>query len=113
MKYAKWKAVDITKAFKEGRTPAPGPPGGGPDLQQQKSEENNHNVQNVNSLFYNDPFPFVPTSSSSAATTTEPPPSSDNDPFPLFPPAPTQDQPKPSSDNSVTGTFPNIQNLVS
>jgi vacuolar protein sorting-associated protein VTA1 len=28
IKYAKWKAADIAKAFKEGRTPVPGPPGG-------------------------------------------------------------------------------------
>ncbi|KAJ8489379.1 hypothetical protein ONZ45_g13604 [Pleurotus djamor] len=27
IKYAKWKAVDITKAFREGRQPTPGPPG--------------------------------------------------------------------------------------
>lgn len=27
-KYAKWKATDISKALKEGRTPVPGPPGG-------------------------------------------------------------------------------------
>ena len=31
-KYAKWKAADIIKAFKEGRTPVPGPPGGDPNL---------------------------------------------------------------------------------
>ncbi|CAD6886364.1 unnamed protein product [Tilletia controversa] len=28
IKYAKWKAADIAKAFKEGRTPVAGPPGG-------------------------------------------------------------------------------------
>ncbi|KDN40507.1 DUF605-domain-containing protein, partial [Tilletiaria anomala UBC 951] len=28
VKYAKWKAGDIAKAFREGRTPQPGPPGG-------------------------------------------------------------------------------------
>ncbi len=110
MKYAKWKAVDITKALKEGRTPMPGPLGGEPALQQPGFEENN---QDVNNLHDNDPFPSAQISSDSAATTTEPPPSSDNDPFPLFPSAPTQDQPKPSSNNSVTGTFPNVQNLVS
>ncbi|KAF9225461.1 DUF605-domain-containing protein [Gyrodon lividus] len=27
LKYAKWKAADIAKAFREGRQPAPGPPG--------------------------------------------------------------------------------------
>ncbi|KAJ3279342.1 hypothetical protein HK104_001544 [Borealophlyctis nickersoniae] len=28
IRYAKWKAADIIKAIKEGRTPTPGPPGG-------------------------------------------------------------------------------------
>ncbi|KAL0088430.1 Vta1 like-domain-containing protein [Phycomyces blakesleeanus] len=28
IKYAKWKAADIMKALREGRTPVPGPPGG-------------------------------------------------------------------------------------
>ncbi|KAJ3036196.1 hypothetical protein HDV00_002992 [Rhizophlyctis rosea] len=34
IRYAKWKAADIIKALKEGRTPVPGPPGGEPQEQQ-------------------------------------------------------------------------------
>ncbi|ETS62865.1 hypothetical protein PaG_02623 [Moesziomyces aphidis] len=33
IKYAKWKAADIAKAFKEGRRPTPGPAGGDPKLE--------------------------------------------------------------------------------
>ncbi|CBQ71857.1 conserved hypothetical protein [Sporisorium reilianum SRZ2] len=33
IKYAKWKAADIAKAFKEGRKPEPGPAGGDPKLE--------------------------------------------------------------------------------
>ncbi len=33
IKYAKWKAADIAKAFKEGRKPTPGPAGGDPKLE--------------------------------------------------------------------------------
>ncbi|CDS82074.1 uncharacterized protein SPSC_02894 [Sporisorium scitamineum] len=33
IKYAKWKAADIAKAFKEGRKPQPGPAGGDPKLE--------------------------------------------------------------------------------
>ncbi|KAF6144954.1 hypothetical protein GIB67_013305 [Kingdonia uniflora] len=32
LKYAEWKAADISKAIKEGRKPEPGPPGGDEDL---------------------------------------------------------------------------------
>ncbi|KAI8374751.1 Vta1 like-domain-containing protein [Radiomyces spectabilis] len=34
IKYAKWKATDIMKALREGRTPTPGPPGGMEDPEQ-------------------------------------------------------------------------------
>lgn len=41
-KYAKWKATDILKAFKEGRTPAPGGYGedASADTEEEKEEEN-------------------------------------------------------------------------
>ena len=31
-RYAAWKAADIRKAVREGRTPTPGPPGDGGDV---------------------------------------------------------------------------------
>ncbi|RIA85393.1 Vta1 like-domain-containing protein [Glomus cerebriforme] len=96
IKYAKWKAVDITKALKEGRTPVPGPPGGEPALQQQESEENNQKFPGIDQL------PSAQTTSGPTTIVTNPPPSSDNDPFPLFPSAPVHN-------NSV----PNVQDLVS
>lgn len=33
IKYAKWKAADIMKALREGRTPTAGPPGGEPEAE--------------------------------------------------------------------------------
>ncbi|GAA6004707.1 hypothetical protein JCM11491_002202 [Sporobolomyces phaffii] len=33
IKYSKWKAADLAKAFREGRTPVPGPAGGLPDTE--------------------------------------------------------------------------------
>lgn len=38
IKYAKWKAADIGKALREGRTPAPGPPGWDPAEEQQAQD---------------------------------------------------------------------------
>ena len=37
-KYAKWKAADIAKAFREGRKPEPGPPGGDPKAEEASIE---------------------------------------------------------------------------
>ncbi|SAM80467.1 uncharacterized protein UBRO_02439 [Ustilago bromivora] len=38
IKYSKWKAADIAKAFKEGRKPTPGPAGGDPKEEEAKLE---------------------------------------------------------------------------
>lgn len=40
-KYAAWKAADISKALKEGKTPVPGPPGGDNDISSPNSEPSN------------------------------------------------------------------------
>ncbi|GBB88892.1 hypothetical protein RclHR1_01550026 [Rhizophagus clarus] len=93
IKYAKWKAIEITKALKEGRTPVPGPPGGEPAEQKPEYEENNQSFPGV------DQFPLAQTTPDQ---TISGPPSSNNDNFPIFPAAPT-------NNNSV----PNVQDLVS
>lgn len=40
IKYSKWKAADIAKAFREGRTPVPGPAGGLPPAEEEAPAEN-------------------------------------------------------------------------
>ncbi|GAA5851462.1 hypothetical protein JCM5353_002575 [Sporobolomyces roseus] len=40
IKYSKWKATDIAKAFREGRTPVPGPAGGLPEVEDPAVEVN-------------------------------------------------------------------------
>ncbi|GAA5892989.1 Vta1p [Sporobolomyces salmoneus] len=40
IKYSKWKAADIAKAFREGRTPTPGPAGGLPEVEDPATQVN-------------------------------------------------------------------------
>jgi vacuolar protein sorting-associated protein VTA1 len=40
IKYSKWKATDIAKAFREGRTPVPGPAGGLPEVEDPATQVN-------------------------------------------------------------------------
>ena len=78
LKYSKWKAADITLAFKEGRKPVPGPAGGDDfselDNLEQESASNSvaepsppaqfqqTNGNHVNN-FYSEPSPTTPVSS--------------------------------------------------
>ncbi|PKY19785.1 DUF605-domain-containing protein [Rhizophagus irregularis] len=97
--YAKWKAVDITKALKEGRTPVPGPPGGEQDEQKPEFDENNLSIPGI------DQFSPAQTTPNPTVLPTGPPPTSNNDAidtFPIFPSASTPN-------NSV----PDVQDLVS
>ncbi|KAK9695625.1 hypothetical protein K7432_012871 [Basidiobolus ranarum] len=60
VKYSKWKATDIMKALKEGRTPHPGPPGWEPSNEMNDENVNSSEFQNVDDVPKIQDFPAPP-----------------------------------------------------
>mmetsp|Transcript_20813 Transcript_20813/g.26945 ORF Transcript_20813/g.26945 Transcript_20813/m.26945 type:complete len:302 (+) Transcript_20813:27-932(+) len=89
-RYAKWKAAEILKAFKEGRTPQPGPPGGLPPEEEEEATQENAGISlpKIDSAIVSDiiqEIPQVPVQAPPQEPPQEPPPTYDN--IPSAPPA--------------------------
>lgn len=68
IRYAKWKAANIAKAFREGRKPVPGPPGWAEEQEELKYLQQDQEEQQIPS-----PPKFIPTDpSGSILTSTSP-----------------------------------------
>ncbi|KIM47740.1 hypothetical protein M413DRAFT_208471 [Hebeloma cylindrosporum] len=65
IRYAKWKAADIAKAFREGRKPTPGPPGWAEEQEELKYLQQHQDEQQIPS-----PPKFIPADPSGSSLTT-------------------------------------------
>ena len=93
IRYAKWKAADIAKAFREGRKPTPGPPGWAEEQEELKHLQQDQDEQQIPSLpnfISTDPSGPVLTSTSpmhlipSSATTFPSPPETEGRSLPAW-----------------------------
>ncbi|GHJ89364.1 hypothetical protein NliqN6_5766 [Naganishia liquefaciens] len=91
--YARWKAADIAKALKEGRTPTPGPPGG-EDEQAGKEEQEPVASSDVNAVA--SPSTTLPRLPNLPSSPPETPSSPAPDPSPSSPPSTSLPSPPPS-----------------
>ncbi|KAF9056102.1 Vta1 like-domain-containing protein [Panaeolus papilionaceus] len=74
IKYAKWKAADIAKAFREGRKPAPGPPGWSEDQELRQLQAEVRAEEAANAMLTD--VPQIPSVPSSHPSSSSPPRSS-------------------------------------
>ncbi|CAG8525324.1 2563_t:CDS:2, partial [Acaulospora colombiana] len=111
IKYAKWKATDITKSLRDGKTPIPGPPGGDAKSQSPTTEnfEGIHSSEIVPGI---DQFPSAPFSN---GLKIEPLPEDSQNPFPSFSSVQNPDfhqQPQPAF-TPHPDSFPSVKDLSS
>ncbi|PPQ99556.1 hypothetical protein CVT24_005344 [Panaeolus cyanescens] len=77
IKYAKWKAADIAKAFREGRKPAPGPPGWSEDQELRQLQAEVRAEEATDGMFpYVPHIPSVPSQAPSSYSASSSPPRS-------------------------------------
>ncbi|GAA5888150.1 hypothetical protein JCM16303_004738 [Sporobolomyces ruberrimus] len=119
IKYSKWKATDIAKAFREGRTPAPGPAGGLPETEptnedpasgvnQVTAAEEKELAEEFEALVSPSTNPGLPVEPKENPKVASPSRSFDASyPFPQqptsLPSAPTPSAPPPGSTNDIEG----------